>query len=75
MLTATAIAVVHPAYEPSLDAFPDHRMTIPLVELDFGQTVAFHLPIERILYCMAPGGVTALEFYQRYHEGHCRPRK
>lgn len=69
-LAATAIAVVHSGYELALMVWmqPYDRMTAPLTELDVGQALLSHLPIEWILYCMVLGSVMAFEFYQRYHE-------
>lgn len=70
VLAATAIAVVHSMYDLGLMVWmqPYDRMTVPLAELDLGQALLSHLPIEWILYCMVLGSVMAFEFYQRYHE-------
>ena len=70
VLAATAIAVGHSAYEIGLMLWmrPYDSMTDSLAELDFGQVLLSHLPLEWILYCMVLGSVMAFEFYQRYHE-------
>jgi two-component system LytT family sensor kinase len=70
VLAATVIAVVHSGYEIGLMVWmrPYDRMTESLTELDIGQALLSHLPLEWILYCMVLGGVMAFEFYQRYHE-------
>ena len=69
-LAATVIAVLHALYSIGLMLWmrPYDRMTATLAEIDIGQNLRSLLPLEWILYCMVLGGVTAYEYYQRYHE-------
>jgi two-component system, LytTR family, sensor kinase len=69
-LAATVIAVLHSLYEIGLMLWmqPYDRMTATLSELDIGQITFSRLPLEWILYCLVLGGVSAFEYYQRYHE-------
>lgn len=69
-LAATAIALLHSLYETALMLWmrPYDRMTATLDELNAAQILLSRMPLEWILYCTVLGGVTAYEFYQRYHE-------
>jgi two-component system, LytTR family, sensor kinase len=69
-LAATVIAVLHSLYEIGLLLWmkPYDRMTSTFAELDIGQITLSRLPLEWILYCLVLGGVSAFEYYQRYHE-------
>lgn len=67
---ATLIALLHALYETGLMLWmrPFDRMTADLAQVNFIEVVISRLPLEWMLYCLVLGGVTAFEYYQRYHE-------
>jgi two-component system, LytTR family, sensor kinase len=69
-LAATLIATLHALYEIGLMLWmrPYDRMTATPDELEPGEIVVSRLLLGWILYCLVLGGVTAVEYYQRYHE-------
>lgn len=69
-LAATVIAVLHTLYEIGLLLWmqPYDRMTATPDELEPGEMLVSRLLLGWILYCLVLGGVTAVEYYQRYHE-------
>jgi signal transduction histidine kinase len=70
LLSATAIAALHPLYEAALllTIRPYDVRNATWDGLDLGAYVYSRLPLGWILYCLILGAVLAFEYYQRYHE-------
>jgi two-component system, LytTR family, sensor kinase len=70
VLACLLISALHAVYEIGLMRWmqPYDRMTATLSELPFGEIAASRLLLGAILYCLVLGGVTALDYTQRFNE-------